>query len=767
MATLTELQMEKIKEHVYQEEDALKIKYKAKNTKFDSLKVLHKEVEFYEDQGWAVATRMRTRTLITRPKEQGRQFEDDVWCMFFNLGFRTLNSDDKLRIQWGDNPGEDKQIDILAVGDEAIFVVECKAAEKSRSRNFQLELTEMSKYMLGMEESLHQIYGKEKRVKFIFATRNYTISEDDVERMQNNGIFHLNDNTFKYITSLINSYQSSVIYQFYGLMFKDELISPQPITIPALKGKMGTKDYFLFSIEPSTLLKIGFILHRTKVNDSEAPTYQRLLVPKRLKQITQFLDGEDGYFPNSILLNFAEPNDKIKIAFESIHKEKDSDSEFGLLHIPNAYGIAYIIDGQHRVYGYANSRHKNEHTIPVVAFVNMSSEEQLKIFMDINQNQKAVSKSLKIDLEQDLYFTEENLELRMKALRSSVIKMLGTNPTSILHDRITLGEDKSELSQDFFNNGLIRSGLIPSAKKTKWTGNTDSCLYDITETDVNKAMVSSRDNIFRFLNGCYAIADKYMTEDTKNVCLFTNRASFPFVALMGLLHTHLYVLGKITKTMSINDRIGEIEPYVKVLSDGLNNISQEDSDYIRSSQGQGAQKDWLLTYQNIINKSYPEYCPEELKSWQEKRDQSIQSAGEKLKEDIRDLVRVLVFERLSLIYGVTMEKSVGKLKSRCIANIYQAHGEEDNFDLENYDWKDWLEVSDYKDIISQNYSDDRFAEVFGIPLTDKQKSKSEKLDWIKLIEPQRGRKKVLYTQSDVNVFWMIYNHLVQYKQVEE
>ena len=80
------------------------------------------------------------------------------------------------------------------------------------------------------------------------------------------------------------------------MMFKDELINDKPITIPALKGHMGGKSYYLFSIEPSTLLKIGFVLHRTKVNDSMAPTYQRLLVPKRLKGITKFIDNNGVYW---------------------------------------------------------------------------------------------------------------------------------------------------------------------------------------------------------------------------------------------------------------------------------------------------------------------------------------------------------------------------------------------------------------------------------------------------------------------------------------
>ncbi len=178
MATLTQLQIEQIKAHMLHEEAALKMKFKARKTQFDTMKVLHSEVEKYVNEGWIADEPMKTKTPISKRKECGRQFEDDLWCMFYNLGFRNLNTDDNLHIQWGDNDGEDKQVDIVAVGTDAIFVVECKAAQSFKKQSFQLTLIEMSQYKKGMAQSLQQIYGKDKRVKFIFATRNYRIEED-------------------------------------------------------------------------------------------------------------------------------------------------------------------------------------------------------------------------------------------------------------------------------------------------------------------------------------------------------------------------------------------------------------------------------------------------------------------------------------------------------------------------------------------------------------------------------------------------------------
>lgn len=768
MAHLSELQIEKIKEHMLHEEAALKIKFKAKNTLFDKKKVLHSEVEAYENQGWIADAPMKTKTPISKRKEHSRQFEDDIWCMFYNLGFRILNSDEKLRVQWGDNPGEDKQIDVLAVGDDAIFVVECKSAEKPKKQSFQQTLIEISNYQKGIIESLQQIYGKTKRVKFIFATRNYRIESDgdDAERMKNNQIYHLDENAYNYICNLVKSYQSSVIYQFYGLMFKDELISDKPIIIPALKGTMGGRSYYLFSIEPNTLLKIGFVLHRTKVNDSMAPTYQRLLVPKRLKGITKFID-DGGFFPNSIILNFADPNEKIKVTFDPIHKEEDSDAEFGLLNIPNAYGIAYIIDGQHRVYGYSNSHHKNDHTIPVVAFQNMESEEQLKIFMEINENQKSVSKNLRIDLEEDLFWTSPRLDSRMKALRSSTIKMLSGQSGNVLFNRVSIGEDQADLSSVFFDKGLSHSGLIPKAKQTKWLGDTDACLYDINETDIDKAMMESRKRIVQYLNACYEIAENHMDDATKETFLFSNRATFPFVTIAGLLNSYLFTCDEINNSSTIKERINKVKPYIEALCEGLNELPEEEITYLTGAQGQGAEKKWLLSYQNIINKSFPDYFPEELHEWKEMRDQDIQNEGEQLKEEIRSFIRSLVFNKLFEVYGNNYEKNVAKLKHDCEGKIYEAYGENDDFDIDDYNWKDWIEIPEYKAIINKNYSNDIFSETFGIALTDKATSKKDKLSWISLVEQPKGKKKVALTKSDVNRLWLIRDHLNKFIPNEE
>ena len=46
-----------------------------------------------------------------------------------------------------------------------------------------------------MIRALHQIYG-DKKIKFVLATDNYRIGEEDTKRMVEKKIFHLNENAY-------------------------------------------------------------------------------------------------------------------------------------------------------------------------------------------------------------------------------------------------------------------------------------------------------------------------------------------------------------------------------------------------------------------------------------------------------------------------------------------------------------------------------------------------------------------------------------------
>lgn len=68
MANLTEQQIEDIKSHMLHQEDALKTKFKAKNTEYITIKVLHNEVEDYEKKGYSEVSRTAKKTTMNLKK---------------------------------------------------------------------------------------------------------------------------------------------------------------------------------------------------------------------------------------------------------------------------------------------------------------------------------------------------------------------------------------------------------------------------------------------------------------------------------------------------------------------------------------------------------------------------------------------------------------------------------------------------------------------------------------------------------------------------
>jgi len=233
MAFLNTSEVQDIMTHMISEDEKkLTSKFKSKKNEYDTLSIDLNEIDGYEKDGWEVITRLKHKAKIQKRKPIGRLFEDQIWCMFYNLGFKTLNWDENLSVRWGMEATDKKQLDVVAVAEEAIFVVECKATDKAKTANFKVVIDEMEHYKDGVSKALRQIYGDDKKVKFIFATHNYRFADnsEDIKRLNEKKIYHLNENSYNYVKNLISAYKDSVLYQFYGLMFKNEIInfsSPQ------------------------------------------------------------------------------------------------------------------------------------------------------------------------------------------------------------------------------------------------------------------------------------------------------------------------------------------------------------------------------------------------------------------------------------------------------------------------------------------------------------------------------------------------------------
>jgi len=202
----------------------------------------------------------------------------------------------------------------------------------------------------------------------------------------------MDEDVVDYYLDLADHLGKAARFQLLGALFAGMKIPGLEPTVPAIEGRMGNHTYYSFAIEPERLLKMGYILHRNRANSNLMPTYQRLIKKTRLKRVSQFVES-GGFFPNSIILNI-ESGRRRRLRFEPVGKSHGV-ARLGVLHLPQTYRAAYVIDGQHRLYGYADSARAGTDLIPVVAFVDMPRAEQVRVFMQINENQQAVPKNLR------------------------------------------------------------------------------------------------------------------------------------------------------------------------------------------------------------------------------------------------------------------------------------------------------------------------------------------------------------------------------------
>lgn len=778
MAFLDQFQIDTVKGKIIDDLSNLGKTYKAKKGEYQQISVDHSRVEDYLKQGWQEYTKpLKTKTLLRKSKSHSKKFEDEVWCQFYELGFRKMNYDENLILPFNKNTGDTKQIDVIAINEDSIFIVECKSSESfKKAPSFKDEFDLLSLRLDGFKKALRQIYGNHYKIKFVFATKNlrFELDSSDIERLKLTGSFFYDNNAYNYINSLIKNYKSASLYQFLGLVFKNELINLDRIEIPAVKGTMGKKTYYMFSIEPHLLLKMGFILHRTKANVTEFPTYQRLLIPSRLKGITKFID-DGGYFPNSIIVNFN--STKHKVQFEPSSKLSDSNSCFGTLKIPNSYGIAYIIDGQHRVYGYAGSQYGKNNTIPVVAFDGLDTTEQLEIFMDINQNQKAVSPSLRLDLEEDLYWESERADSRIKALRSSIIKQLCNSESSPLFNKISVGEDKAILTFKPFTAALANSHLLPSAHGNKY--DEDSLignLYDTNNHNHNQEMISARKKIVEFIIQSYDYVEQEYPKiyNREKQIILSNRGTFSFISLIGALNKFETERGSLNKQTSSNERLIIIKPYLKALLDGLSKLTKEEEEnQLFSHLGAGGDTKWLRFFQSIVNSNYQEYNPVELIDWRERQNEEYQTEGRKYVKEIERFMKKTILKNLKFLFGDNWELEIETIQSACIlrANAENKKNYKDGIS-KRVEWTEMFNINDYNKIIDdywtrkpENNDNDYipFEKTFSIDI-GMGKNKKEALKWIAYFNSYRnqlaheGSKEKGINKKEVDFLEKIHNH---------
>jgi DGQHR domain-containing protein len=360
----------------------------------------------------------KAKTTISIKKSLGKAFEDRVWILFDSLGASFLNKYGS-RLFLGNN--KTKQIDVIAKIDDIVFVVECKASEK-KSRSLRKDLAETSKLRRQISELLRSVW-PDARTIFIYALDKIELSESDKLDAQNYGIKIWDFGIISYFEDLEGRLGDAAKYQVFAESLGDEEIGSYSPKIPAIKSDFNGITFYYFLARPESLLKIAYIFHRKlRIGEQHENPYQRMVNKQRIKDIRNFVAAK-GYFSNNVIANFKQsPKFTTTDIVEGI--------EYGVLTLPSFYQSLWIIDGQHRLFGYSNTSEAKDHLIPILAFQGLNEEKQGNLFIQINGNQKSVDQNLLWDLYSDIYYQSTDPEEKLLYTISKIGKKLNSDKKS-------------------------------------------------------------------------------------------------------------------------------------------------------------------------------------------------------------------------------------------------------------------------------------------------------------------------------------------------
>jgi DNA sulfur modification protein DndB len=432
--------------------------------------VKKEELPKHLQKGWILEQVLEGGKYRIRRPKKWEKFEFDVKRFLEEAGFENVDGGRDFKLGgW--------QIDACGGCDEYFLVIECKSADKEPKKDVRSVLAEFAGKKKAIEEDVLKRYrGKYKEVIQIMCLKDIDPSKDQA-KAEELGIGIWTDDYLKFYDKTKEYLRGTVKYHLLadlGLNLPEESSKPRPaFKLPGSDGR----SFYVFLIDAESLLKIAYVFRR---GIARGNAYQRALLPKRLEGIREFI-AKGGFFANNIIVNFRYP-----IKFEPYERISQPEwGQLGVIHVPTSYCSAQIIDGQHRVYGFASvaSEIRKKHQLVVVAFEELGEDDQAELFLTINREQKPVNPNLLWDLVGEITPTKAD------GVISRLVKELESKDGSPLRGEIFIpakhvsGRGKP-LTIGNICNGIKRYGIISEREIDQnkpynlWKGNAELCLQE-------------------------------------------------------------------------------------------------------------------------------------------------------------------------------------------------------------------------------------------------------------------------------------------------
>jgi DNA sulfur modification protein DndB len=699
---------------------------------------VHKhEVDELLAKGWRIGRTGKRKTGLAKDKPEHEKLEDRAWCLLYRMGYDELNGT-RFEIKFRRSTGSagSKQIDVFACDSETAVIVECKSKVDRGRKSLQKDLSETAALQQYIRNSVFAHFGKRPKPKLIwlYVTSNIIWSEPDIDRARDAGIYVVTENELQYFETFLKHMGPAGRYQILGEFLKGQRI-PALVgnKVPAIRGTLGGQTFYSFVTTPRDLLKISFINHQALNHPDGRPAYQRMVSAKRIKDIGEFISKKGGFFPTNLLINFMQSP-----RFDPISNKENTDPniKFGWLTLPAIYRSAWVIDGQHRLYGYSGLTDEFlNQSLLVLAFDHMETYKEADLFITINHKQKSVPPGLLVTLLADLRMGDPDPKTALSALASSVVRRINIDKTSPLNQRFATPDVAAGPHQNLTIseavNGLNRSGLLGkiihgSIVPGPLCGATDDATIDRAR---------------RILNGYFdalRTANPVRWEAGKSAYMCVNPAIRAHLMLIPEIIA--YIVHKRTidfVTLSEEKFIMELARVAAPIFDFFNTSSDEEvkRDYSRKF-GEGGVKEYLYNLCGLIIGKFPEFGSEEFRRYvDQKASDEVDDANRlimKLSENMIDCVVKVLKSRYGEHRRASGEPAyweLGVTSRRVQENAYKKQLEE--VSNRRKPKEAYLDILDLKDIIEQENNWLFFEPIFNVPMPGERKgSKKFHTGWI-------------------------------------
>lgn len=713
-------------------ERELRSEYRRRNSMWESKAISNVDEASHIEDGWIIHRRLKTKIKLQKERILKERLENKWWVLLYKMGYQEMSEGREFRMLIKKRGIEEEiKIDVYARDSETVIVSKCITQEKLKRADLKAEIEEFGELKGGISAAIKKFYGVEFKPKILwfFVTENIIWLDEDIERARVQNIKHVTENELPYYTQLVEHLGKSARFQFLAEFLKDQSIPGlENVRVPATRGRLGGKQFYSFVTTPRHLLKIAFVNHRTLDDPEGYPTYQRLIQKSRLREIGAFIKS-GGYFPNNLLVNF------MKVPrFDILEKGGANEVHYGHLYLPATYKSAWIIDGQHRLYGYANldDQYLDEKLI-VLAFDGLKKEEEADLFVTINHEQRSVPKNLLDDLEGQLKWGSEAPAERIGALAARLLQKLNRDLGSVFYNRFT-AEGLKSTSKACLTIPQVKSAL----KRSRVVGYSEvKHVYEkgllCANTD-NATLLRSQ----KILNGYFssiANADIVRWDKGREGRICTNEGVQAFVLLLGEIGEYLFK-GNSSKFLGtkepllISDIIDILEPVLEFITEGGPKVDP----YFTVPFGSGGPKEYFYRLAKLVRSRFPNFNPAEYDDWELVQREDLKNQADQQVKQINVLALSHIFTIFRNSFGeqgmAYWERgvSIPDIKAKAYAKLVQDSPEEQG-PIENY-----LDFIDLKKIVDKRWK--AFKPVFDIPMPGV-KGQAKNIDWMDRINELR------------------------------